>query len=104
MSRRPAAATNAWGGFSSRLVRGEGEVLRLALRARDLHVCALRPELLMPGFDRVRPGRQTADREAAVGAGHGVERIGPNADVRVHPAVHVAFELDHHFGRGERTR
>src|SRR6266566_10132913 len=74
------------------LVRGESEVGRLALGARHRDCGRLRAELLMPRFDGVRPRRQTLDRETAVRTRHGVERIGPHPEERLHPAVHVALE------------
>src|SRR5256885_6205069 len=70
------------------LVRGEGEVGRLAFGARDGHGRRLRAELLMPCLDRIGARRQALDREAAVLPRHRVERIGPHARVPLHPAVH----------------
>src|SRR2546425_5603861 len=57
-----------------------------------------------PGLDRIRPGRQPFDREAAVRAAHAVERVRQDAEPRMHPAVHVALERYHHLGRRERAR
>src|SRR6266508_4402907 len=100
----PASGSHQRMRLSSRLVRGEGEVGRLTLGSRDRHGRRLCAELLMPCFDRIRSRRQSLDREAAVRPGDRVKRIGPHTDVRVHPTVHVALEIDHHLGRRERHR
>src|SRR2546422_3553039 len=62
----------------------------LALGSRDRHGRRLRAELLVPGLDRVRPGRQAFDREATVGPRNGIERIGAHASVRVRSEEHTS--------------
>src|SRR5213082_2086806 len=53
---------------------GEAEVRRLRLAPRHRHGRGLHAVLLVPGLDRVGPGRETLDREAAVRARDGEER------------------------------
>src|SRR5581483_8344794 len=80
----------------------EGDFLRF-LRA-DGDRLRRGAELLVPRFDRVGAGRQRLDVERAVRVGHREVRVIEDADVGVHPAVHVALEGDHHFLRGEGVR
>src|SRR5437763_16195710 len=77
----------------------EAEVRRLGLASRHRHAGGLRAVLLMPRLDRVRPGRQTLEREAPVRAAHAEERMRQHGQPRMHPAVHVALERHHHFRR-----
>src|SRR5437016_4655157 len=88
----PASGSHQRIELSSRLVRGEGEVGRLALGSGDRHRRRLSAELLVPGFDRVRAGGQAADRKTAVLLRHREERIGAHAGIGMHPAVDVALE------------
>src|SRR6266540_6902653 len=81
----PASGSHQRIALSSRLVRGESEVGRLALAAGDRHGRRLCAELLVPGLDGVRPRRQALDREAAVRAGHGEKRVWAHAEVGVRP-------------------
>src|SRR5207244_7398638 len=77
---------------------------RLAVRPRDRYRRRLGPVDLGPGLDRVGPGRQALDRETAVRARDGVEGMGQDAEVGLHPTVHVALQWHHHLGRAERAR
>src|SRR5213596_2050512 len=54
---------------------GEAEIRRLRLAPRQRHGRGLRAVLLVPGLDRVGPGREPLDREAAVRARDGEERV-----------------------------
>src|SRR5437762_2656102 len=81
----------------SRLRTAEGKVGGFGLARADGDVLCLRPELLVPRFDRVRPRWQIFDREGAIRTRRRVEWMRQHADPSVHPAVHVALEGHHHF-------
>ena len=51
----------------------------------------------MPRLDRVRAGRQIRQVELAFLVGDRIVRVIEHADIRVHPAVHIALEGHHHF-------
>src|SRR5207249_8634121 len=81
--------------------RLEGERDFLCFLRTDRHLLRRRPELFVPRFDRVGAGRQRLDVEFPVLVAHREVRMVEHADVRVHPAVHVALERHHDFLRGE---
>src|SRR5262249_16412772 len=76
-------------------LEGEGDVLRPFWAGRD--GLSDRAKLFVPGLDRVRPRRQIVQRELSVVLRHGEVRVIEHADVRVHPAVDVAFERHHYL-------
>jgi len=51
----------------------------------------------VPGLDRVSSRRHSIDLERAHCVAYGKVGIRHNADVSVHPVVHVAFEVQHDF-------
>ena len=77
------------------------KVMSFVSFAADRHALRHRAELLVPRLDRVGARRQALEIELAVLVGHREERMIEDADIRVHPAVHVALERHHHFLRRE---
>src|SRR5262245_49787388 len=69
-----------------------GDVGALVLADLDLH--RLAAERRVPGLERVLALRQAFDLELAVGSRDREVRMVLHGDVRVHPAVHAALELD----------
>lgn len=55
-------------------------------------------EFLVPELQRIAAGRQSLNRIHPVLTGDGVEGMCHDMDIRLHPWMHIANELDAHFG------
>src|SRR5512134_148226 len=94
IAKKTTSAFAAAGRTPMALLEGEAEGDFLRLAVAHGHARRLRAELLVPRLDRVRARRELREGEHAVLAGHGEERVLHDPDVRAHPAVDVALDLD----------